>query len=264
MTVNLANMVTVSTGTAAYNVDMAAALLTAIPPLVIYFLLGKFFVAGHHRRRHQGIARCPASASSTSSRRYGSVTVLRRPQPRGRRRRLPGAARAVGLRQDHAAEHARRPRRRHRRPHHDRRARRDRPRPQGPRPRHGVPVLRALPDQDRCAGTCASASPPHADRAPRSSAASPGRRSCCRSSRCSTAGPAQLSGGQRQRVAIGRALVKHADVLLFDEPLSNLDAKLRTEMRLEIKQLHDELEADHRLRHPRPDRGDDHGHARSR
>jgi glucose/mannose transport system permease protein len=46
MTVNLANMVTVSTGTASYNVDMAAALLTAIPPLVIYFLLGKFFVAG--------------------------------------------------------------------------------------------------------------------------------------------------------------------------------------------------------------------------
>ncbi len=53
--------------------------------------------------------------------------------------------------------------------------------------------------------------------------------------------PAQLSGGQRQRVAIGRALVKHADVLLFDEPLSNLDAKLRTEMRLEIKRLHSEL-----------------------
>jgi glucose/mannose transport system permease protein len=46
MTVNLANMVTVSTGTAAYNVDMAAALLTAIPPLLIYFLVGKFFVAG--------------------------------------------------------------------------------------------------------------------------------------------------------------------------------------------------------------------------
>lgn len=53
--------------------------------------------------------------------------------------------------------------------------------------------------------------------------------------------PAELSGGQRQRVAIGRALVKHADVLLFDEPLSNLDAKLRTEMRLEIKKLHDTL-----------------------
>ncbi len=53
--------------------------------------------------------------------------------------------------------------------------------------------------------------------------------------------PAQLSGGQRQRVAIGRALVKHAEVLRFDEPLSNLDAKLRTEMRLEIKRLHAEL-----------------------
>jgi multiple sugar transport system ATP-binding protein len=54
--------------------------------------------------------------------------------------------------------------------------------------------------------------------------------------------PAQLSGGQRQRVAIGRALVKNVDVFLFDEPLSNLDAKLRTEMRLEIKKLHQELE----------------------
>ena len=53
--------------------------------------------------------------------------------------------------------------------------------------------------------------------------------------------PSQLSGGQRQRVAIGRALVKHADVLLFDEPLSNLDAKLRTEMRMEIKKLHEVL-----------------------
>jgi multiple sugar transport system ATP-binding protein len=53
--------------------------------------------------------------------------------------------------------------------------------------------------------------------------------------------PAQLSGGQRQRVAIGRALVKKVGLFLFDEPLSNLDAKLRTEMRLEIKKLHDEL-----------------------
>ena len=53
--------------------------------------------------------------------------------------------------------------------------------------------------------------------------------------------PVQLSGGQRQRVAIGRALVKQVGVFLFDEPLSNLDAKLRTEMRLEIKKLHQEL-----------------------
>jgi multiple sugar transport system ATP-binding protein len=53
--------------------------------------------------------------------------------------------------------------------------------------------------------------------------------------------PAQLSGGQRQRVAIGRALVREADVFLFDEPLSNLDARLRAELRVEIKRLHARL-----------------------
>jgi multiple sugar transport system ATP-binding protein len=53
--------------------------------------------------------------------------------------------------------------------------------------------------------------------------------------------PKQLSGGQRQRVAIGRAIVRSPDVFLFDEPLSNLDAKLRIEMRTEIKALHRRL-----------------------
>ena len=53
--------------------------------------------------------------------------------------------------------------------------------------------------------------------------------------------PAALSGGQRQRVAIGRALVRDVDVFLFDEPLSNLDAKLRSELRIEIKRLHQRL-----------------------
>ena len=54
--------------------------------------------------------------------------------------------------------------------------------------------------------------------------------------------PVELSGGQRQRVAIGRALVRDVEVFLFDEPLSNLDAKLRTELRVEIKLLHQKLE----------------------
>ncbi|TCS60440.1 ABC transporter ATP-binding protein [Primorskyibacter sedentarius] len=53
--------------------------------------------------------------------------------------------------------------------------------------------------------------------------------------------PADLSGGQRQRVAMGRAIVRRPKVFLFDEPLSNLDAKLRTQMRAEIKRLHNRL-----------------------
>jgi multiple sugar transport system ATP-binding protein len=55
--------------------------------------------------------------------------------------------------------------------------------------------------------------------------------------------PGQLSGGQRQRVAMGRAIVRDPDLFLFDEPLSNLDAKLRVEMRTELKRLHDRLGA---------------------
>ena len=54
--------------------------------------------------------------------------------------------------------------------------------------------------------------------------------------------PRQLSGGQRQRVAMGRAIVRDPQVFLFDEPLSNLDAKLRVQMRTEIKELHQRLE----------------------
>src|SRR5947209_12717388 len=53
--------------------------------------------------------------------------------------------------------------------------------------------------------------------------------------------PKQLSGGQRQRVAMGRAIVRHPKVFLFDEPLSNLDAKLRVQMRIEIKKVHQKV-----------------------
>ena len=69
--------------------------------------------------------------------------------------------------------------------------------------------------------------------------------------------PANLSGGQRQRVAMGRAIVRDPKAFLMDEPLSNLDAKLRVQMRSQVARIQRQVQHDHGLRHPRPDRGDD-------
>ena len=109
------------------------------------------------------------------------------------------------------------------------------------RHRHGVPELRALSAQDGGAehGLRAEAAE---DR--------PGDRRRARQARRPRSStsmpyldryPRQLSGGQRQRVAMGRAIVRDPQVFLFDEPLSNLDAKLRVQMRTEIKELHQRL-----------------------
>ena len=62
--------------------------------------------------------------------------------------------------------------------------------------------------------------------------------------------PKELSGGQRQRVAIGRAITRDPDIFLFDEPLSNLDAELRGQMRVELAKLHSKLKNHHDLRDP--------------
>ncbi|MDZ7653071.1 MAG: ATP-binding cassette domain-containing protein [Burkholderiaceae bacterium] len=151
---------------------------------------------------------------------------------------------------------------------------RQRRRAEGSRHRDGVPELRALSAHERVRQHGLRAEDRGTRRRPRSTArvqrgrADPGARRAI-----SSASRAQLSGGQRQRVAMGRAIVREPAVFLFDEPLSNLDAKLRVQMRLEISQLqrrlgtttlyvtHDQVEA---MTHGRPDRRDERGAGSSR
>ena len=120
---------------------------------------------------------------------FGNLKVLDGPRPRRRGRRVHRAARPLRLRQVHAAQRHRRPARHRRRADLDRRAQRHLGGAEGPRHRHGVPVLRALSAHDGRKGTCPSACkmprvPKRGDRAARRR----GRASCCRSSRCWTGG----------------------------------------------------------------------------
>ena len=172
---------------------------------------------------------------------YGSTAGAARRQRRHRGWRIRHPCRSVGLRKVDPAAHDRRAGEHHQRPNQDRRQGGQRPGAEGARHRHGVPELRALSADDGCAehGLCARDGRTSRSRRSRGRWIRRRRSSVC--SRCLRASRRQLSGGQRQRVAMGRAIVRDPKVFLFDEPLSNLDAKLRVQMRAEIKALQQRL-----------------------
>ena len=130
-------------------------------------------------------------------------------------------------------------------------------RPEGPRHRDGVPELRALPAHDGAREHGVPAEAREGAGRPRSTQRSSDAARILDLEQHLDRKPANLSGGQRQRVAMGRAIVRDPKAFLMDEPLSNLDAKLRVQMRTEVSRLQKRLGDDDRLRHPRPDRGDD-------
>ena len=110
-----------------------------------------------------------------------------------------------------------------------------------PQPGDGVPELRALPAPDRLREHRVPAAARQGVRRRRSTRRSGRRRKTLELDEHLERKPGNLSGGQRQRVAMGRAIVRDADAFLFDEPLSNLDAKLRGQMRTEIARLQKRL-----------------------
>ena len=113
---------------------------------------------------------------------------------------------------------------------------------EGPRYRDGLSELRALPPHDASCENMAFALPIAGQvRRPRSTRARREAAEILDIDRLPGPQAAALSGGQRQRVAMGRAIVRDPEVFLFDEPLSNLDAKLRVHMREEIAELHRSL-----------------------
>ena len=242
MTVQLNNIVNSTQGERAYNVDMAATLLTAAGAAGRLLRLRALVRARHRRRRGEGLTAMGAVsvrdvtvAVRGASRVFdqldleverGEFLVLLGPSGCGKSTLLNAIAGLLDVDD---------------RPDLDRRAQRHLGGAEGPRHRHGVPVLRALPAHDGAREPVVRPADGAGRPSPRSSGGSTQAAAMLQIEHLLDRRPDQLSGGQRQRVAIGRALVRDADVFLFDEPLSNLDAQLRNELRVEIKRLHQRL-----------------------